>query len=117
MKKVVLILAGLISFAYAQDSVNVRTQKNPVKQFKVWYDGKQYDADDLDVICVEEDFATFATFRWTLTDSLGTNIAMGYVRMQGADYEDYVTKPNHGQKAVSYVMTQLNLVPRPKRRQ
>lgn len=117
MKKAIIVFFGLMSFAYAQDSTSVKAKKNPVKEFKVWYDGKSYDADDLDVMCVEDDLSTFANFRWTLTDSTGKSLAMGFLKMTGADYADYISKPNHGQKAVNWVMKELNLVARPNRRQ
>lgn len=117
MKKVAMIALGLMSMAYAQDSTSVKAKKNPIKEFKVWYDGKSYDADDLDVLCVEDDFETFANLRWTLKDSTGVQLSQGFMKMTGADYIDYLTKPNHGQKAVNYVMKQLNLQSRPNRRQ
>lgn len=116
MKKVIMVALGLMSMAYAQDSSAVKAKKNPIREFKVWYDGKQYDADDLDVLCVEDDFATFANLRWTLTDSTGVQLAQGFIKMTGTDYTDYITKPNHGQRAVSFVMRELNLVSRPNRR-
>ncbi len=117
MKKLFIILVSLVSFASAQDSAAVKSPKNPIRQFKVWVDGKQYDADDIDVICVEDNFSTEANFRWTLTDSTGVVLAQGFLKMSGPDYVDYITKPNHGQRAAAYVMRSLNLVSRPNRRQ
>ena len=117
MKKTLIIILGLFSFAHAQDSSVVKAKKNPIREIKVWYDGKSYDADDLDVYCVEDDLSTFANFRWTLTDSTGKQLAQGFVKMTGDDYVDYITKPNHGQRAVQFVMRELNLSARPSRRQ
>lgn len=113
MKKVAMIALGLMSMAYAQDSTSVKAKKNPIKEFKVWYDGKSYDADDLDVLCVEDDFETFANLRWTLKDSTGVQLSQGFMKMTGADYKDYLAKPNHGKTAVSFVMKELNLQSRP----
>jgi len=110
MKQALIAIFALFALgASAQDSTNVKAKKNSIKQFKVWYNGQQYDADDLDVFCVEDDFENFANFRWSLTDSTGVKLAQGNLIMKGADYADYITKPNHRQKAVKWVMGQLNL--------
>ena len=110
MKKVVLILAGLVSFAYAQDSTGKRPV--PVSNFKVWVDGKQVDASMIDVDCVEDDLATTANFRYTLKDSTGAQLAQGFIKMTGADYAQYITAPNHADRATNWVIRQLNLARR-----
>lgn len=110
MKKVVMILAGLISFAFAQDSTGKRPV--PVAKFKVWVDGKQVDASLIDVDCVEDDLATTANFRYTLKDSTGAQLAQGFIKMTGADYAQYSTQNNHAQRATNWVIQQLNLARR-----
>ena len=118
MKKVLIAIFALMTVgASAQDSTSVKTKKNPIKQIKIWYNGQQFDADDLDVLCVEDDFETFANFRWSLMDSTTRILAQGYLIMKGDDYVDYLTKPNHGQKAIRWVMAQLNLQAGVQRRQ
>ena len=110
MKKVVIILAGLISFAYAQDSTGKRPV--PVAKFKVWVDGKQVDASLIDVDCVEDDLATTANFRYTLKDSTGAQLVQGFMKMTGADYAQYSTQNNHAQRGTNWVIQQLNLARR-----
>lgn len=110
MKKVVFILAGLISFACAQDSAGKRPV--PVAKFKVWVDGKQVDASLIDVDCVEDDLATTANFRYTLKDSTGAQLAQGFLKMTGSDYAQYSTQNNHAQRATNWVIQQLNLARR-----
>ena len=110
MKKVVMIIAGLVSFAYAQDSTGKRPV--PVAKFKVWVDGKQVDASLIDVDCVEDDLATTANFRYTLKDSTGASLAQGFIKMTGADYAQYSTQNNHAQRGTNWVIQQLNLARR-----
>ena len=110
MKKVVFILAAVISFAYAQDSTGKRPV--PVAKFKVWVDGKQVDASLIDVDCVEDDLATTANFRYTLKDSTGASLAQGFIKMTGADYTQYSTQNNHAQRGTNWVIQQLNLARR-----
>lgn len=110
MKKVLMILAGLISFAFAQDSTGKRPV--PVAKFKVWVDGKQVDASLIDVDCVEDDLATTANFRYTLKDSTGASLAQGFLKMTGADYTQYSTQNNHAQRGTNWVIQQLNLARR-----
>ena len=110
MKKVIIIFAGLVSFAYAQDSTGKRPV--PVAKFKVWVEGKQVDASMIDVDCVEDDLATTANFRYTLKDSTGAQLAQGFIKMTGADYTQYSTQNNHAQRATNWVIQQLNLARR-----
>ena len=110
MKKLIIILAGLVSFACAQDSTGKRPV--PVARFKVWVDGKQVDASLIDVDCVEDDLATTANFRYTLKDSTGASLAQGFIKMTGADYAQYSTQNNHAQRATNWVIQQLNLARR-----
>jgi hypothetical protein len=92
--------------------VQAQAKKSPIKEFKIWVNGQQLDADNLDVLCVEDDLETFANFKWTLTDSTGQTLSQGFIKMTGADYAEYVTKPNHGDRAVLFVMRELKLVRR-----
>ncbi len=102
-----MILAGLVSFAYAQDSTGKRPV--PVAKFKVWVDGKQVDASLIDVDCVEDDLATTANFRYTLKDSTGQTLAMGFLKMTGADYKQYITLNNHADRAEAWVLRELRI--------
>jgi len=103
----ILLAIIMLSFAFGAEA---QSKKNPIKEFKIWVNGQQLDVDNLDVLCVEDDLQTFANFRWTLTDSTGQTLSQGFIKMTGADYVDYVTKPNHGDRAVLFVMRELKLV-------
>lgn len=113
MKKVALIMSLVLTFgAMAQDSTVIKPKRNPVKEFKVWVNGRLLDADNLEVMCVEDDFETFANLKWTLKDSTGNAISQGYMQMKGEDYKLYLTRPNHGDRAVLFVMQELKLIRR-----
>ena len=83
MKRIIFILLALVSVAQAQDSAAVRSKRQPIKEFKIWYQGQLLDADNLEVDCVEDDLSTFANFKYTLTDSIGQTLAMGFLKMTG----------------------------------
>jgi hypothetical protein len=106
MKKVVFIIAAIIGTAQAQDSTK---KPIPVQKFKVWNNGASVDATDIDVDCVEDDFATFANFKYTLKDSTGQTLAMGYLKMTGGDYRQYLTQPNHADRAEAWVLRELRI--------
>jgi hypothetical protein len=106
MKKVVFIIAAIIGTAQAQDSTK---RPIPVQKFKVWANGASVDATDIDVDCVEDDLATFANFKYMLKDSTGATLAMGFLKMTGADYRQYLTQANHGDKAEAWVLKELRI--------
>jgi len=106
MKKVVFILAAIVGTAQAQDSTK---KPIPVQKFKVWNNGASVDATDIDVDCVEDDFATFANFKYTLKDSTGQTLAMGFLKMTGADYKQYITLNNHADRAEAWVLRELRI--------
>jgi hypothetical protein len=106
MKKVVFILAAIIGTAQAQDSTK---RPIPVQKFKVWSNGVSVDATDIDVDCVEDDLATYANFKYTLKDSTGQTLAMGFLKMTGADYKQYITLNNHADRAEAWVLKELRI--------
>jgi hypothetical protein len=107
MKYILAII--MLSFTIGADA---QVKKSPIKEFKIWVNGQQLDADNLDVLCVEDDLETFANFKWTLTDSTGQVLSQGFLKMTGDAYTDYLSKPNHGDRAVLFVMRELKLVRR-----
>ena len=106
MKKVIIIIAALFGTAQAQDSTK---KPIPVQKFKVWSNGASVDATDIDVDCVEDDLATFANFKYTLKDSTGHTLAMGFLKMTGADYRQYITQNNHADRAEAWVLKELRI--------
>lgn len=115
MKKAIFILFALVSFAQAQDSSQVKARKNPIKEFKIWVNGQLLNADNLDVLCVEDDLETYANFRYTLKDSTGMQLANGFLKMEGQTYQQYLTQARHGERATAWVMQQLNIQQRAQR--
>ena len=106
MKKVLFIIAALFGTAQAQDSTK---RPIPVQKFKVWSNGVSVDATDIDVDCVEDDLATFANFKYMLKDSTGATLAMGFLKMTGADYKQYITLNNHADRAEAWVLRELHI--------
>jgi len=110
MKKVIIIIAALFGTAQAQQD---STKKPiPVQRFKVWANGASVDAQSIDVDCVEDDLATFANFKYMLKDSTGATLAMGFIKMTGADYKQYITQNNHADRATTWVLQQLKITRR-----
>jgi len=106
MKKVLIIIAALFGTAQAQDSTK---KPIPVQKFKVWSNGVFVDATDIDVDCVEDDLATFANFKYRLKDSSGQTLAMGFLKMTGPDYRQYITQNNHADRAEAWVLKELRI--------
>lgn len=104
-----IVFMGMAFSLNAQDSSNVKPKKRPIDKVKIWKDGKMYDADDINVICVYDDFESMATLYYELKDSVGTIVANGNLPIVGKDYEDYASKPNHPDRAVILTMKYLNI--------
>jgi hypothetical protein len=103
------VFMGMAFSLNAQDSSNVKTKKRPIDKVKIWKDGKMYDADDINVICVYDDFESSAKLYYELKDSTGMIVTSGNIDINGADYLDYASKPNHPDRAVILTMKYLNI--------
>lgn len=115
MKKLIVFLFIAISFASYSQTDSTKPNKRPIDKVKVWQNGVVYDADDIDVVCVWDDLATTARFYYTLSDSTGAVVTSGNVELTGAKYQDYVSKPNHDDRAIILVMRELNVRQREQR--
>jgi hypothetical protein len=91
----------------AQDST--RPNKRPIKEVKIWRDGKQYDANDIDVVIAFDNCESSATLYYKLSDSTGAIVADGNIIIQGDDYKEWAGKANHNRTATNYAMKYLNL--------
>lgn len=114
MKKATLtILAALfavMSFAQTDSTAKpVVREKKPIKEIKIWKNGQQYDASDLDLICIFDDYVGKATVYYELTDSLGVVVANGNIDFTGADYDQYARKNNHPETALTLTLKALRL--------
>lgn len=124
MKKTIIALFTLIAInATGQDSTIVvndttsKPNKRPIKEIKIWNDGKQYDANNIDVVSAYDDFESSATLYYKLTDSLGVVVAQGNVVISGDEYKEWASKANHNRTGTNYVIRQLNLSEAARRRQ
>lgn len=116
MRYILILFVALFSFsASAQDSIpqpvadSVRPNKRPIKEVKVWKDGKQYDANDIDVVCAYDNFESSATLYFKLTDSTGAIVSDGNITISGADYVEWASKPRHNVTGTNYAIKYLNL--------
>lgn len=120
-----VIIAFFLSVAInatAQDTTSVsdtttKPNKRPIKEIKIWNDGKQYDANNIDVVSAYDDFESSATLYYKLTDSLGVVVAQGNVVISGEEYKQWAARPNHNRTGTNYVIRQLNLSEAARRRQ
>ena len=123
MRYILFLFIALFSVTgYAQDSIpsvitdSVRPNKRPIKEVKIWRDGVQYDANDIDVVIAFDNCESSATIYYKLSDSTGAIVADGNITIAGADYREWVAKPFHNRTATNYAMRYLNLQEAARRR-
>lgn len=109
MKKLITLTLLILSFSAFAQKDSTRPNKRPIDKVKVWVNGVNYDADDIDVVCVWEDYVNVVRWMYTLTDSTGAVVASGNVELTGDKYKEFASKPNHADRAVLLVMRELNL--------
>jgi hypothetical protein len=102
-----LVVSAQDTLVVAQDSV--RPNKRPIREVKIWRDGKQYDANDIDVVIAFDNCESSATLYYKLSDSTGAIVADGNIMIQGEDYKVWASRPNHHINATNYAMRYLNL--------
>ena len=102
-----IVILAFTFGAQAQDST--KTSKKPIDKIKVWKDGKVYDADDIEVICVYNDMESVARFYYRLEDSTGAVVSDGNVEIKGDEYKRLSTLNNWNDRAVVMVMQSLNV--------
>jgi hypothetical protein len=102
-----IVMLAFTFGAQAQDST--KTSKKPIDKVKVWKDGKVYDADDIEVVCVYNDMESVARFYYRLEDSTGAVVSDGNVEIKGDDYKRLSTLNNWNDRAVVMVMQSLNV--------
>jgi hypothetical protein len=108
MKYILAII--MLSFTIgveAQDTI--KAGKKPIDKVNVWKDGKVYDADDIEIVCVYNDMNTLARFYYRLKDSTGAVVSDGNVEIKGDDYQKLSTLNNWNDRATVMVMKALNV--------
>ena len=120
MRYIFIVFIALFSVTgYAQDSTaidSIRPNKRPIKEVKIWRDGVQYDANDIDVVIAFDNCESSATIYYKLSDSTGQIVADGNITIAGSDYREWVAKPFHNRTATNYAMKHLNLQEAARRR-
>jgi hypothetical protein len=109
-----VLVSAQDTLVLSQDST--RPNKRPIREVKIWRDGKQYDANDIDVVIAFDNCESSATLYYKLSDSTGAIVADGNIIIQGDDYKDWVSKPNHNRTATNFAMRHLNLQEAARRR-
>lgn len=115
MKKTGLMMMALFigMMAIAQTDSTKPAQpvreKKPIKEFKIWKNGQQFDASDIDLVCVFDDYKTTARVYYEISDSLGVVVANGNIDITGADYQQYVNKNDHPDTALRLTLKALKL--------
>lgn len=87
----------------------VLREKKPISKFKVWKNGQQFDASDLDLICIFDDYVGKATVYYEISDSTGIVVANGNLDFTGADYDMYAKRNNHPETALNLTLKALRL--------
>jgi hypothetical protein len=108
-----IVILAFTFGAQAQDTT--KPGKKPIDKVKVWKDGKVYDADDIEVVCVYNDMESVARFYYRLEDSTGAVVSDGNVEIKGDDYKKLSTLNNWNDRAVVMVMRALNVNAREQR--
>ena len=120
MRYIFILFIALFSVTgYAQDSTaidSIRQNKRPIKEVKIWRNGVQYDANDIDVVIAFDNCESSATIYYKLSDSTGAIVADGNITIAGADYREWVAKPFHNRTATNYAMKHLKLQETARRR-
>lgn len=117
MKYIFILFIALSFSASAQDSIlsspvvsdSLRPNKRPISKIKIWKDGKQYDANDIDVVCAYDNFESSATLYFKLTDSTGAVVTDGNIIISGQEYIDWAARARHNVTGTNYAIRYLNL--------
>jgi hypothetical protein len=112
MMTMIAALFAVMTMAQTADTTKptqpVRERK-PIREFKIWKNGQQFDASDIDVVCVFDDYRTTARVYYQISDSLGVVVADGNIDITGAEYEQYARKANHPDTGLQLTLKALKL--------
>lgn len=102
---------ALITFAQADSTKPTQPvrEKQPIKEFKIWKNGQQFDASDIDLVCVFDDYKTVARVYYEISDSTGVVVASGNIDFTGDDYIQYVNKGDHPDTALRLTLKALRI--------
>ena len=80
-----------------------------IQSVSIWYNGQVVQATILNLICVNDNLSTQATFYYALFVDANMQVAEGNLTMTGADYITYSTSTTANEYAYQWGATQLNL--------
>ena len=109
MMTIIAALFAVMTMAQTDTTARPVREKKPIKEFKIWKNGQQFDASDIDLVCIFDDYATKATVYYEITDSTGLVVANGNIDFTGDDYEMYVNRAKHPETALNLTMKALRL--------
>ena len=80
-----------------------------IQPVSIWYNGQIVQATIFNLISINDNLTSSATFYWQLLTSENIQVAEGNLTMTGFDYEAYSTSPDSNSYAYQWGATQLNL--------
>lgn len=91
------------------DTTVLKKNKRAIERVKIWSNGQTFMADEITVICAYENYVDVIRWYYTLTDSTGSIVTSGNIELKGQKYLDYISKPDHADRAIIIVMNELGL--------
>lgn len=97
-----------------RDTAVLKNNKRAIERVKIWSNGQTFLADEITVICAYENYVDVIRWYYTLNDSTGSIVTSGNVELKNEKYIDFVSKPNHADRAIVIVMNELGLIEKTK---
>lgn len=96
------------------DTTVLKNNKRAIERVKIWSNGQTFMADEITVICAYENYVDVIRWYYTLNDSTGSIVTSGNVELRDEKYIEFVSKPNHADRAIVIVMNELGLTEKTK---
>jgi len=80
-----------------------------IQPVSIWYNGQIIQATIFNLISIDDNLSTTATFYYQLFSSTKIQLADGNLIMDGFDYQAYSTSPDSNSYAYSWAASKLNI--------
>jgi len=80
-----------------------------IQPVSIWYNGQVVQATIFNMVCINDNLTTSATFYYQLFVDANYQVADGNLTMSGADYITFSTSTTANDNAYEWGATQLNL--------